>query len=90
MSNSVQQSYPICTLTHHKAREALGVVTSERFGVFTPRQAAYLLEMPIQAPSEHLPIFTVIDPTGGGMSKLAMATFGLTRDKNLTIVSNRP
>ena len=72
------------------AREALGVVTSERFGVFTQRQSAHIASMPAVPASAVLPIYTVIDPTGGGMSKLAMATIGITVDRKLSIVSSRP
>ena len=72
------------------AREALGVITSERFGVFSAAQAKSILSLPVAAPSSHLPIFTVIDPTGGGDSKLAMVTLGITEKKHLTIVSNQP
>lgn len=72
------------------AREALGVVTSERFGVFSPAQAKFIQNLPVAAPSPLLPMFTVIDPTGGGDSKLAMISLGITDQRHLTIVSNRP
>ena len=72
------------------AREALGVVTSERFGVFSPAQTKHIANLPCKIPSDILPIFTVIDPTGGGASKLAMITLGLTAERHLTIVSSLP
>lgn len=72
------------------AREALGVVTSEKFGVFTPNQTKHILGMPAAEIDSNLPIFVVIDPTGGGSSKLALVTIGLNKTKNLTIVSNLP
>lgn len=72
------------------AREALGVVTSEKFGVFTPVQTKHLLHLPVSAINNQFPIFVVIDPTGGGSSKLALVTMGLTSSKQLSIVSNLP
>lgn len=52
------------------AREALGAITSERFGVFTKSQAQAILGMKLASPDLSMPFFVVIDPTGGGMSKL--------------------
>lgn len=72
------------------AREAMGVVTSERYGVFSPHQVKHIQNLPRANVSDILPIFVVIDPTGGGSSKLAMASIGLTHGKQLSIVSNRP
>ena len=60
-------------------REALGVVASEKFGVFTSVQTTKLAtclradqgESVGSSTSDH-PVFVVVDPTGGGSSKLAL------------------
>ena len=58
-------------------REALGVATSERFGVFTSNQLSTLGEL-ISVGSKRTQIarddtiFVTVDPTGGGSSKLAI------------------
>ncbi len=58
-------------------REALGVTTSERFGVFTSGQlerlAGQISQNSKRADSKKDDIvFVSIDPTGGGASKLAI------------------
>ena len=60
-------------------REALGVVASEKFGVFTRAQPT---KMATSLRADHgetvgpstsdFPVFVVVDPTGGGSSKLAL------------------
>ena len=62
-------------------REALGVVASEKFGVFTSGQTNKLATSlaGLNGTGESMgsnmngfPVFVVIDPTGGGSSKLAL------------------
>ena len=60
-------------------REALGVVASEKFGVFTSAQTTKMAtslradqgETVGPSPSD-FPVVVVGDPTGGGSSKLAL------------------
>ena len=63
-------------------REALGVVASEKFGVFTSGQTSKLASClsglgdgggeAIADGTSDCPVFVVVDPTGGGSSKLAL------------------
>ena len=59
-------------------REALGVVASEKYGVFSSAQTNKLAMALRQGEGDNIdnkrdaPVFVVIDPTGGGSSKLAM------------------
>tara|TARA_Y100000114_G_scaffold74234_1_gene68078 strand:- start:336 stop:599 length:264 start_codon:yes stop_codon:yes gene_type:complete len=58
-------------------REALGVVASEKFGVFSSNQVAKIgtsLQSgeSISGYIRDYPVFVVVDPTGGGSSKLAL------------------
>ena len=62
-------------------REALGVVASEKYGVFSSSQTSKLAgslsglkgtTTNIEKSSSEYPIFAVVDPTGGGSSKLAL------------------
>jgi len=61
-------------------REALGVVASEKFGVFSSLQTGKLAAC-LQSGSEistsfsNYPVFVVVDPTGGGSSKLALISW---------------
>lgn len=53
-------------------REALGVTTSEKFGVYTSTQVSHLRDLlatpALEAPTRDTPLFVVVDPTGGGSS----------------------
>ena len=58
-------------------REALGVVASEKFGVFSSNQVAKIGSSlqsgeSISGYIRDYPVFVVVDPTGGGSSKLAL------------------
>jgi hypothetical protein len=69
------------------AREALGVTTSEKFGVFSKQQASAITRMHVEEVDTAYPIFVIIDPTGGGMSKMAMMSIGFSNGKSYIIVS---
>jgi len=71
------------------AREALGVTTSEKFGVFSKQQAAAITRLSKKKLDMTMPIYVVIDPTGGGMSKMAMMSIGFSDDKDYVIVSRQ-
>mgnify|MGYP004205487419 CR=1 FL=1 len=69
-------------------REALGVVASEKFGVFTSGQTNKLAaslsgmsgtEEKMGAKFNGFPVFVVVDPTGGGSSKLALISMCVFR-----------
>lgn len=74
-------------------REALGVVSSEKFGVFSSSQvsriAARLSSEGTQDIYKACPIFVVIDPTGGGSSKLALISV-MCSSGTLNVVSLAP
>jgi len=68
-------------------REALGVVASEKYGVFSSTQTSKLAgclsglqgtTTEIGTSCRDHPVFVVVDPTGGGPSKLALISVWVT------------
>lgn len=99
-------------------REALGVTTSEKFGVckflihFLRKQTKYstnkknnadtssqvsrlqqlLMSTPLdnKTPTRDTPLFVVVDPTGGGSSKMALMSFACHLGKLVLVSLPKP